>query len=320
MLSFYKFCAMVQDLDNGLATEWKHLQNSSVQKILIRDKTVYIKRDDLLHPVFNGNKARKFYSILNTPQPGITSLISHGGHQSNAMYSLSHLCRMNKWEFHYYTKPLPAYLRQNPQGNYTEALNAGMQLHEITHLDYTQTIESLRTHTPANTLFVAQGGAERFAKEGVELLAGEINAYVEQNGLEHVVVVLSSGAGTTALCLMDALHPKIELLTIPCVGDGDCLRAQIRLLEPGRTSFPLMLETQEKIPFGAPDPKLLEVYHELMDSGIEFDLLYDCKAWLALFENWERFRERTLLFIHTGGTHGNPSMLARYAQLGLWPY
>jgi len=67
--------------------------SSPVERLLIRDRLVYVKRDDLLHlPCSNvsGNKARKFLSLNNIPASEFPdAIVSYGGPQSNAMVALA---------------------------------------------------------------------------------------------------------------------------------------------------------------------------------------------------------------------------------------
>jgi 1-aminocyclopropane-1-carboxylate deaminase len=66
---------------------------SAVERLLIRDRLVYVKRDDALHlPCSNisGNKGRKFLSLNNIPALDFPdAIVSYGGPQSNAMVALA---------------------------------------------------------------------------------------------------------------------------------------------------------------------------------------------------------------------------------------
>ncbi|MBD3793309.1 MAG: 1-aminocyclopropane-1-carboxylate deaminase/D-cysteine desulfhydrase, partial [Campylobacterales bacterium] len=50
--------------------------NSPIEKIDFQNHPIYIKRDDLLHPEFSGNKARKFYYYLYHAFPHIKKVVS----------------------------------------------------------------------------------------------------------------------------------------------------------------------------------------------------------------------------------------------------
>jgi hypothetical protein len=168
---------------------------SPVQLVLVRDRLVYIKRDDLLHlrhSNVSGNKARKMFALNELSVEEFPDVIvSYGGPQSNAMLSLAAIVNAkdrqalekisgssnqfeesqdnvvigDRWmgledstetdqyrdserdpdddsmdlsnskestsrlkRFIYYTKKLPRYLRNQPNGNLLRALSLGMEL------------------------------------------------------------------------------------------------------------------------------------------------------------------------------------------------
>lgn len=146
---------------------------SPVEQTMIRDRLVYIKRDDLLRLPgsiggISGNKARKMYGIAILDDVEFPDcLVSHGGPQSNAMLSLAAIAAArngrgdskypdvatptDKGEsdfplpsaetertsrFFYYTKRLPRYLRNQPSGNLLRATALGMELMELSPSEY----------------------------------------------------------------------------------------------------------------------------------------------------------------------------------------
>ena len=129
-------------------------QPSPVERLLIRDRLVYIKRDDLLRlskSNVSGNKARKFLSLNELAAENFPDVVvSYGGPQSNAMLALAAIVNSKnvnddvdsvsssnaqratpKTRFVYYTKKLPRYLRQQPSGNFLRAKSLGMELVEL---------------------------------------------------------------------------------------------------------------------------------------------------------------------------------------------
>lgn len=82
-------CKTIHDGD----TKIQYPSKSPVECILIRDRLIHVKRDDVLHlPSSNvsGNKARKFQSLNNIPAQIFPDVItSYGGPQSNAMVALA---------------------------------------------------------------------------------------------------------------------------------------------------------------------------------------------------------------------------------------
>jgi 1-aminocyclopropane-1-carboxylate deaminase/D-cysteine desulfhydrase-like pyridoxal-dependent ACC family enzyme len=96
--------------------------NSPIDKIKLRKLEFFIKRDDLLHKDFSGNKARKFYYFLVNDFPNIKKIISYGSAQANSLYSLSFLAKQKCVPLDFYVKHISSYLKENPNGNYKKAL------------------------------------------------------------------------------------------------------------------------------------------------------------------------------------------------------
>jgi 1-aminocyclopropane-1-carboxylate deaminase/D-cysteine desulfhydrase-like pyridoxal-dependent ACC family enzyme len=282
----------------------KNIQNSPTQQIHFKGYDFLIKRDDLLHEDFSGNKARKFYYYFKNDFRNITTLISHGSNQSNAMYSLSQLCKLKGWKFIYYTHHIPSYLKENPQGNYRYALENGMQI----RLFDDETIDDI-LYDKTNTLLIKEGGAVQEASLGIELLANEIKTYQDKNSIDNLKIFLPSGTGTTALFLQKYLD--IEVLTVPCVGDSKYLKKQFFELEANEQLHPTILKPSKKFHFGKLYKENYLIWKELQgETNIEFDLLYDPIGWNTLLNNIDK--SYNYIYIHQGGIKGNETMIQRY--------
>lgn len=287
---------------------------SAVDSFLFQEHRFFVKRDDLIDPLLSGNKYRKLYTLLQTPSDQITKLISYGGSQSNAMLSLAALCKRKGWLFDYYTKTLSTNLQNNISGNLKMALELGMNLLEIPHDQYQETISELKKTQAKGDIVVAQGGADPLAERGISQLAEEIRNWQESLQINTLNVVTPSGTGTTAFYLAKHL-PKVNVLTTPAVGSSDYLIQQISALGPTPENL-IILESQKKYHFAKPYPDFIEIYRELLSAGIEFDLLYGAKMWQVLLEHLKGINGE-ILYVHSGGILGNPSMLNRYQHLGI---
>ena len=278
--------------------------NSKTSEIFLNNQRYFVKRDDLLHSDFSGNKARKFYYFLKNDLQGIEKIISHGSNQSNAMYSLSVLCKLKNLKFDYYVSHLPDILSKNPNGNYKEALKNGMNL----------IIGEVPTSFQENELFIAEGGAIKEAKYGIEMLANEIKSWAKEQNIEakKLKIFLPSGTGTTALYLQQYL--QFEVLTNSCVADDDYLKKQFFALED--KNHPTILKKDKKYHFGKLYIEFYLKHLELLkQTNIEFDLLYDSLGWIVFEEfvkNLENKDDYIFLYIHQGGVLGNKTMIERY--------
>ena len=284
---------------------------SPVDSITFNGHSFYVKRDDLLHPDFSGNKARKFYFFLENAFPDIKKIISYGSAQSNAMYSLSVLAKMRGWEFEYFVDHIAEYLKDNPHGNYKAALENGMKM--IVGAD------SISAQSE-DVLSIKEGGRQKEAEYGIKILAQEIVEWQKAKGIEALNVFLPSGTGTTALFLQknvlkgqtDRSAPTVY--TCACVGDSAYLQKQFLELEEDEKYHPTILSLEKKHHFGKLYRDNYEIWLKLQQqTGVVFDLLYDPLGWRTLLAHPEVCKKPTL-YIHQGGVLGNESMLPRYER------
>ncbi len=286
--------------------------SSPTDTINFEGHSFYLKRDDLLHPDFSGNKARKLHYFLQNDFPNISKIVSYGSAQSNAMYSLSVLAKMRGWEFEYFVDHVADYLKENPHGNYKAALDYGMRLRQA-QPPFPELVEGNE-----NVLFIEEGGRQKEAEFGIKILAQEIVEWQREQGLEELNIFLPSGTGTTALFLQKAFvgegTPRPTVYTCPCVGDSDYLKKQFLELEEDEKYHPHILTLEKKHHFGKLYKENYKIWLKLQQqTGVEFDLLYDPLGWRVLLAHSEVFSKPTL-YIHQGGVLGNESMLPRYER------
>jgi 1-aminocyclopropane-1-carboxylate deaminase len=284
---------------------------SPIDKICLFNTQFYVKRDDLIHPMYSGNKYRKLHTYFN--QPSLKPIVSYGGYQSNAMLSIAYYCYQHKISFTYITKSIPNFINHS-DGNLALALKHKMKLVEVSNDTYQNTIDTLNTSYP-DSLIIKQGAAEKEAEHGLKILAKEIHTFIQEHDLKKVAVFIPSGTGTSALFLQKHLK-DITVYTTPCVGNSDYLNQQWQELEPNLTHYPTILETKKKYHFAKPYAQFLESYKSTKEQDIEFDLIYSPKLLLAIQENLSHIKEKTKIIIHTGGVIGNSTQLARYQFKG----
>ncbi len=288
-----------------------------IESMVFRGHNFYLKRDDLISNDFSGNKARKLHYYLVNDFPHIKKLISYGSNQSNAMYSMSVLAKLRGWEFIYHTDHISEYLETNPHGNYAKALENGMKI--SCHSEFI--LESKNKKIPKQVqyddgaLFINEGGRDKEASFGLEVMAQEIIDWCKVNNLQELNIFLPSGTGTTALFLQKYLKKSgIKVYTTPCVGDAAYLMKQFSFLEEDTSLHPTIIKPPKKWHFGKLYKEHYKIWLELQKStGVAFDLLYDPIGWQVLLENIEKF-DGAILYVHQGGLLGNESMLPRYER------
>ncbi len=263
-----------------------------------------LKRDDLISIDFSGNKARKIDWYRNNLPNSIDTIVSYGSIQSNAMYSLAKFANNMGLKFKYYANHIPSFLKKNLVGNYKEALNLGVKIIEG--------YDNLEIGD--NELFIKEGIATKEAYFGIKKLAKEL---IGQLGDREYQIFLPSGTGTTALYLSKALKEleakNLKVYTTPVVGTSSYLIEQFRELETDFNYYPTIIDTKKRYHFGKLYREFYLLWLELQkEIGVEFDLLYDPKGWLAVLENIQTFDN--LVYIHQGGLLGNVTMIDRYRR------
>lgn len=181
---------------------------------IFEEKTLFsrpflIKRDDLIHHYCNGNKARKFASLLDS-QYANRIWVSYGGNQSNAMFALAYLARIQGSVFRYV---MPEF-RAQMAGNLEYALKWGMQAYTLPVGNPVSSLERCARENAgvdSQIVFIPQGGDVGLAMKGMNALAQELRARLG----ERPVVFYTSGSGVGVVSLkiaLDSVFPLAELV------------------------------------------------------------------------------------------------------------
>lgn len=294
------------------------LSQTPVEYHEIEGVSLFIKRDDLLHPAFSGNKARKFAYYLQQPFSNIQRVLGHGSLQANSLYSLASLAQLRGWQLDYYVSHIPQSLREQPLGNYAAALAAGTNIIETDGLSGEQLEPMLArlAATDDTCLFIAEGGRMAAAEFGVRLLAEEIAQWWREQHLAELVVFLPAGTGTTALFLQKsfvAMRLPIKVMTCAVVGGDEYLRKQFYQLCDDATCHPTIITPAKRYHFGKCYREFLLAWRQLNSCGVEFELLYDPLGWICLKSVVAEINQ-PIMYVHQGGVLGNESMLPRYRR------
>ncbi|WP_343840835.1 1-aminocyclopropane-1-carboxylate deaminase/D-cysteine desulfhydrase [Bowmanella denitrificans] len=191
---------------------------------------LYIKRDDLIHPVISGNKWRKLkYALVEARQKGVTEIISFGGGYSNHLHALGYCCNKLGIQF-------MALVRGNYRATPTPMLKdlADWQA-QIVYLD--KATYQLRSQTDfiakwqaahPHALIIPEGGSQTQALAGVAELLNE-----QTQHFSHIVLPVGSGgtlAGLIAAASTNAADTR--LIGIAVLKGQDYLEQQVSALLP----------------------------------------------------------------------------------------
>jgi len=175
--------------------------------------TLFVKRDDLLHPEISGNKWRKLkYNLLEARRQKLDHILSFGGAYSNHIHALA----AAGFHFGFKTSAIirgESWYANNP--TLKQALAWGMELQFVTRQEYKQRAEpaylqSLQNAYP-KAFIVPEGGSNRFAIRGVMEALQEIQQQADRP-VDHIITATGSGgtlAGLIAGVAQSQPQPKV---------------------------------------------------------------------------------------------------------------
>ncbi|PIW59134.1 pyridoxal-phosphate dependent enzyme [Shewanella sp. CG12_big_fil_rev_8_21_14_0_65_47_15] len=300
--------------------------NTPVEKMFFAGRDIFLKRDDLLHPDFSGNKARKFAYFLAHEFTGVKKVICHGSPQANSLYSLSALASIKGWQCDFYVDHIASHILNNPSGNYAAAVANGANIIDLSRLGglnpdvgtrcqaYIE--QQVLPYEPA-ALFIPEGGRCGYAEYGVSILANEIVVWSKMHNISDLKVFLPSGTGTTALFLNQYFirqQTDIRVVTCAVVGGDAYLRQQFSMLNSDIREHPQIVNVGKKYHFGKLYPEFYAMWQRVCASGVQFDLLYDPLGFIVLEDYLQRSEPGVVMYLHQGGLLGNETMLPRYQR------
>lgn len=291
------------------------LQNLQIPSPLLLIKTqltiekkinLYIKRDDLIHPLVSGNKWRKLkYNLSNIKTFGYERVITFGGPFSNHIHALAAACKaMNVRSTAFIRGELDF---ENPTLKFCES--AGMELISITREEYNvkengQTVQEYIAKHP-NSKIIPEGGSNELALMGVAEIMDELT---KDNIPTPDFIVLSCGTGGTTAGLLISPILSSKVLSYSAL-KSEHLYNEILSLSSFKNKEKLTVITDYH--FGG----YAKWTNELIDfmqrfeqeTNIPLDHIYNGKAMFGLMDmiTKDHFKpDTTIVFIHTGGLQG----------------
>lgn len=276
---------------------------------------MFIKRDDLIHPVISGNKWRKLkYALEYAEREGLIHVATFGGAYSNHL--LATACAGEIFGFE-----TTGFIRGEAYNQLNDTLRKcagyGMTLRYLTRENYRKATGDNKVHSrsvdlPGNLandlsgayLVIPEGGSGPLGLQGCAELAAELYA---QDNTVYDYVVLALGTGTTAAGIANGfarlgLPTRVESISV-LKGSGNIDQEVKAWLEPNAS-----LTFHPDYHFGGyakSTPVLLTFIAGFeAATGIKLEPVYTGKAYYALIDLVKKsyFKAGSrLLFVHTGG-------------------
>lgn len=279
--------------------------------------TVYVKRDDLIHPEISGNKWRKLkLNIEKYKQGKYEGIVTFGGAYSNHIHATAAIGR----EFGIPTKGIIRgdELTKNSNETLSAAAVAGMELVFVNREEYSWRYErdykELLRRKYGNVLVIEEGGSNYLGVAGCTEIVSEI-------AVDTDFYILPAGTGTTTAGILLGVNEE-KVITVPVFKKGDFIRDEIASLltysglgdeEIDEKLAQLKLVTNCDFGgYGKFNQTLIDfMNHIFTETGLKLDQIYTGKMFYALCEqikSGEIPKGSTVIAIHTGGLQGTSSI------------
>ena len=283
-------------------------QNQKIEMVFPNGIELYIKREDLLHPIISGNKFRKLkYNIQEAKRLGHTTLLTFGGAFSNHILAVAGAGA----EFGFKTigiirgEELENKIAENP--TLAKAQELGMQFHFVSRTAYrdkeSSSFISFLCEKFGNFYLVPEGGTNDLAIKGCEeILTSEDKSY-----FTHIACAV--GTGGTISGLINSSTEKQQLIGFSSL-KGAFLSEVIRNFV-SKTNWSIN-DNYHFGGYGKVNDELIQFLNSFYtQTSIPLDPVYTGKMVFGVLDLIEKgyFPENSkILMIHTGGLQGIKGM------------
>ena len=266
---------------------------------------LWLKREDLNHPVVSGNKYRKLnYNLIEARKQGHRKLLTFGGAYSNHIYAVAGAGK----EFGFETIGVirgEEHLPMNPTLSF--AKEQGMRFHYMDRSTYrnknSEDVINLLKQLYGEFYLIPEGGTNELALKGCAELAQEID-------VDYDILCCPVGTGGTLAGLIIGSAGKGQLLGFSAL-KGNFLQKDVENLLNKSSSFNKKWNITDEFCFGGyakTKPELFRFMAEFEEKQeVLLDPVYTGKMMYGIFEmvkSGKFVRGSKIVAIHTGGLQG----------------
>ena len=274
---------------------------------------VYIKRDDLIHPIVSGNKWRKLnYNFRFYYDNNYSGIISMGGAFSSHIQSLSFIC---------FQKNIPCVILirgQKPKilnDILKQCENNNAKLIYLSRNDYSNNmaVQEIKTKNWPNHYFIPEGGANRHGIEGCQEIINEIN-------IDYDEIFCEVGTGATLAGLASYCNKKVKVCGVVVLKGAEKINDQIEknYFNLFNKSLNNNIHYLTQYHFGGYAKHSMELVNFIRkfykETGIKTDPIYSGKLFFALIDQLKNDDDenKKVIALHSGGLSGIPGYERRY--------
>lgn len=278
--------------------------------------SLFLKREDLIHPQISGNKYRKLkYNIESAKQKGFKTLLTFGGAYSNHIAATAYAGKLHGLKTVGIIRGEEIAEKWQKNATLKVAAENGMQFHFVSRQAYQdknkkQFLETLKSTFGAFYL-LPEGGTNILAVKGCEEILDASTSHFDY-------VCSSVGTGGTLAGIINASYENQTVLGFPAL-KGDFLKEDIRNFTTKEN-----WQLKNSYHFGG----YAKVTRELIlfinefkqKTQISLDPIYTGKMIFGILDmiKTNQFKSNTsILAIHTGGLQGVTGMNNRLKKKNL---
>lgn len=272
------------------------------------EQPLYIKREDLIHPIISGNKFWKLkYNLQKAKELQKTTLVTFGGAMSNHIVATAAAGKENNFKTIGIIRGEEIQNKWKDNLSLQEAYSLGMNFYFVPRKEYRLKERSEYIQEILNTIhnyyLVPEGGTNLLAVKGVsELLTEETKKFD--------IITTAVGTGGTISGLSVGALPHQHIIGFPALKNAQFLVKEILKLTE-KENFNLNLAYH----FGGYAKITLELIEFINDfyllNHIPLDPVYTGKMMFGLREMLRKGEipsQKKVLAIHTGGLQGIKEM------------
>jgi 1-aminocyclopropane-1-carboxylate deaminase len=263
--------------------------------------SLFIKREDLNHPLVSGNKWWKLkYNLKEALAQGKDTLLTFGGAYSNHIYATAGAARelrlkavgIIRGEEEHSVNPVIQFAR-----------DAGMKLHFVSRESYRQKNEEAFVKTLQQEFgdfyIIPEGGSNELAVEGVQEFAAQLRGKFD-------FICCPVGTGGTLAGLVNGFRGLGTVVGFSVLKGGSFLNEEVKKLGARYDNWTIQTEYD----FGGyakSTPWLSSFVQDFKKThGIPIEIVYTGKMMAGVFDLLKKGyfkRGSRILVIHTGGIH-----------------
>jgi 1-aminocyclopropane-1-carboxylate deaminase len=259
------------------------LQRLDDERLTAAGVRVFLKRDDLIHPDFPGNKWRKLkYNIEAARKAGHTTLLTFGGAFSNHLLATAAAG-------HHFQFTTIALVRGEHRDPLNPVLSAATRFGmTLVYLDRASYRSKSIPADLSGYYRIPEGGANEEGVRGCAELVDEID-------IPFDVLCCSAGTGATLAGVSSALGPNRKAIGYAAL-KGNFLHREVARLQPARTTNWTMNNDFHFGGYAKRTPALDAFVEDFRDRhGITLNWVYEAKMMYGIFAGLSRFEPGTTL-------------------------